>query len=593
MREAIGCWIDVETAAGVPVGDGPIRHVVSWSSTAQLSKAGDFSLTVAAADPRAALLQSKRIVRCWAIIAGAATEIGAGIVDSIRWTAGGLHLQATGSDLLAELRYRSVRDLEIYDETLAQPTKVYLSLADPPEYTDLADTYDGDLDTADDIDLTSSDGFIFIGYSAPFTVLYTFQGIGGNTVASSLRYRYSVSPFDWDLESADVPMLAEDTNSVDGVPFPVLAAVNNPPVDKTRTLLIRLPKDWGAYTVNGTSAYWIRLDPGSNIDSIPVREFAIGLRETSTTDVSRIMALAPTLWTAGNEWKADVDNVTIFEDTAAGSYAVFAGELVLAALVKLARRSGESFRIGAGRRLHWLHSTGIASSFADSGVRAVRNTGSGRQMDNPLICLIVSLEEMRDTNDLITRIYPYGAGNGKARVSLINSTKTAAFAALGYTLNVANNYIESDAGVTAYGRIERVMGFKDIRATDDLTFDSPEVCDQLALATLEFLKRHSVAQRFYRLEVVGAPKLLQVGTRIRVTYREVHDRRITMNINEDFIILSATSTFAAGRVHTTMLEIGTTDALPATDAEAIADVIEAGTVYQSHSQYIGALMVQE
>lgn len=591
MDSPVSCWVDVEVAGAV-VGDGPIRHVVAWTSTARLSKAGSFSLTVAAADPRAALLQPKRVVRCWAIIAGAPTEIGAGIVDTVTATAGGLHLVVAGSDLLAELRYRSVRDLEIYDEVLAQPTKVWLALGDPIVWTDETTLYDDDPATGVTIDLTSSDAQIYIGYSEPFTVLYSFQGTGGNTVASYIYYRYAATFFDWDDARSDLP-IASNTWAVNDVLFPVLVAPNYPPVDGTNTLMFRAPADWNWSDVNGFGAYWIRIDPSSNLDAIPFREFAIGQRSAAATNVSRIMdAFAPGEWTTpGDEWSSDDDATTIFSDTAEPIYAVFAGELVLAALVKIARRSGESFRLGAGRKLHWLHSTGEASSFADSAVRAVRNTGNMRQMDNPLTCLIVSLEEMRDTNDLITRIYPYGAGNGKARVSLVNSTKTAEFATAGYTMDVAENYIESDAAAAAYGRIERVMSFKDIRATDDLTYDSATVCDQLALAALEVLKRQSTEQKFYRLEIAGAPKLLQVGTRIRVIYREVHDGRVTMDIDDDFIILSTTSVFDAGEAQTTTLEIGTTDALPATDAEVIADVIEEGATYESHSQYIAALVV--
>lgn len=594
MRAPIGCWVTVENSAGVVVGDGPIQHVVSWTSTAKLSRAGDFALTVAAADPRAALLQAKRTVHCWAIINGTPTEIGAGIIDTIQFTAGGLYLVVTGSDLLAELRYRSVHDLAIYDEVLAQPTKIWLALGDPTVWTDLTALRDGDLDTGTTIDLTSSDAQIYIGYSEPFTVLYAFQGTGGNTSSGHVFYRYSTSYRDWDDDKADLPIAGANTFSVNDVLWPALAAPNYPPADGTNTLMFRAPADWAASTVNYFSAYWIRIDPSFNPDAVPLREFAIAQRSAATTNVSRIMnGYSGAGWTTpGDEWSSDADGVTIFEDTASPIYAVFAGELTLAALVKLASRSGESFRLAPGRKLHWLHSTGVASSFADSGIRAVRNTGSGRQMDNPLICLIVSLEEMRDANDLITRIYPYGAGNGRARVNLRNSTKTAAFAALGYTMDVTENYIESDAGAVAYGRIERVMSFKDIRATEDLAYDSPEACDQLAMAALEVLKRHCTEQKMYRMEVLGAPKVLQVGTRIRVIYREVHDGRVTMNIDQDFIILSATSTFKAGQVHTVGLEIGTTDALPATDADVIADVIEAGATYQSHSQYIDALIVQ-
>lgn len=601
MNSPVSCWVNVE-AAGVIVGDGPIRHVVSWTSTALLSKAGNFTLTIAAHDPRADLLRSKRVVRCWAIVGGAPTEIGAGIVDEIRWTADGLNLVVSGSDLLAELRYRSVHDLQIYDEELAPPVKVWLSLGDPPVYTDLADTYNDDYVGSESFTLTSTDGFIYIGYSAPFTVLYTFQAAGGNDNHSTLQYRYSAVGKTWEDEAATVPLLADDTNIVADVPFPVIGAANNPPVDGTNTLLLRAPVDWESRVVNGVDAYWLRIDPASLLDSISVIEFAIGLRNISTTDVSRIMdGYAPDNWNIpGDAWSSDalltptVPPVAgeVYRDTAAGSYAVFSGELVLSTLVKIARRSGESFRLGAGRKLHWLRTDGTAASFADSGVRAVRATGNERQTANPLTCQIVSLEQLRDTNDLITRIYPFGAGNGTTRVSLANATLPMPSA--DFEMDTGQNYIRrvsAEDPVYGSGRIERVMSFKDIRATDNLTFDSPEACNQLAQAALTFLQRHSSEQQFYRLVVVGLPGLIRVGTRIRVIWREAAGGRAIKNIDDSFIVLSATVEFSDGNVSTTMLEVGTTDALPATDAEVLADVIEAGGVYESHSQYVDALVV--
>lgn len=599
MDSPVSCWVNVEVA-GVVVGDGPIRHVVSWSSTALLSKAGSFTLTVAAHDPRADLLRSKRVVRCWAIVGGAPTEIGAGIIDEIRWTADGLHLVISGSDLLAELRYRSVHDLQIYDEDLAPPTKVWLSLGDPPVFTDLADTYNDDYVGEETFTLTSTDGFIYIGYSAPFTVLYTFQGAGGNDNPSTLQYRYSAVGKQWEDEAATVPLLADDTNIVADIPFPAAHASNNPPIDGTNTLLFRAPVDWEFREVNGVGAFWLRIDPASLLDAIPVVEFAIGLRSIAVNDVSVVMdGYAGGDWNVvGDEWSSDsllVPTVPavageVYRDTAAGSYAVFAGELVLSALVKIAKRSGESFRLGAGRKLHWLRTDGTAASFAASGVRAVRATGNERQTANPLTCQIVSLEQLRDTNDLITRIYPYGAGNGTTRVSLKNATLTMP---TDFEMDTGENYIRriSTEDPAVYGRIERVMSFKDIRATDNLTFDSPEACDQLAQAALTFLQRHSSEQQFYRLVVVGLPGLLQVGTRIRVIYREAAGGRAIKNVNDTFIILSATTEFSEGEVSTTVLEVGTTDALPATDAEVLADVIEQGATYESHSQYVDALVV--
>jgi hypothetical protein len=587
MTNPVTCWVNVEDSAGARLGDGPLVHVVSWGSTAELSKAGTFALVVAAADPRAALLQSKRVVRCYALVSGAIAEIGAGIIDAIRWD-GGLLLEVTGSDLLAELRYRSVHDLSVVTETTHVPTKVFSYSSST--WTDLVAAYDGNktFGAANRVSFTLGDptnSYLFVGYSAPFNVLYTYQDAGApgtlwNTVAADLNYGYSDGAGNW--PEFDI---VDDTQIVGGVPWAHDLVLVNPETDPDRRnhVLFQRNANWVAETVNGVSAYWVRVDPTAGLNTVSVVEFVIGVRSNRADDIGAVMAFAPATWAS---WAAGADGLTIFDRTTAGTYAAFAGELVLNALTKIAERAGENFRLGAGRTLHWLRT---GAGYTASGVRAVMHTGSIRQESNLVACQIVALEETRDTNDLITRIYPFGAGNGKARVSLVNATLTMP---AGYVMSTANNYIRNATAETAYGQIERIVAFKDVRSTDDMTFDSVEVCNQLAQLTLNYLQRNSAVNRFYRLAVTGLHHVIQVGTTIRVIYREVHDGVVTVDIDEDLIVLAETHTFAAGEAYTVAMDVGTTDTWPATDAEMIAEMIEQGTVYESHPQAVDSAMIK-
>ena len=76
-------WIDIENANGVRLGDGPILTATAWTHTAQLDRAGTFSFTMAADDPRRELLAVKRIARCWTYDGGALQHLGAGIINDI------------------------------------------------------------------------------------------------------------------------------------------------------------------------------------------------------------------------------------------------------------------------------------------------------------------------------------------------------------------------------------------------------------------------------------------------------------------------------------------------------------------------------
>lgn len=107
-------WIDVENASGTRYGDGPIRTATGWTSTRRLDRAGEFSFTMPASDPRllcadgTALLQHKRVVRCWAADENGIREKGAGIIDTIEWS-----VDANGATMLTVSRKRPITELPI------------------------------------------------------------------------------------------------------------------------------------------------------------------------------------------------------------------------------------------------------------------------------------------------------------------------------------------------------------------------------------------------------------------------------------------------------------------------------------------------
>ncbi len=584
MSEQAACWIVVEDNNGTALGDGPIFRVLSWSSTAQLSKAGRINFSVAANDPRASLLAAKRVVRCYALVNNAVTEIGAGIVDKLQWVVGqdATVIQVTGDDLLRELSYRSVRDLTIYDETNYRPTRVFVQSG--TAYLDVPDTYDGYYNnggsvpaTADSIDLGAQDSFLLIGHSSKFNTVWSFQGTasdgGGtyyNTFPARMNYGYSAAT-GWPEFDTVV-----DNSIVDGVPWPASLAGGSADTVFQRNAA------WTQETVNGQAAYWVRFDPDADLQNVRMEEFVIGVRTPKVQDIPSIMAYAPL--PAWSDWDAGTVTAGVDATTTNGTYAVFAGESVLSALTKVAKRSGENFRLGPNRQLQWLRS--VTSS---SGVLAVRNTGNIRQNSNTTVCVITALERIEDTYDLITRIYPYGAGMGKARVSLIHATTTMPS---GYTLDRTNNYIEATAGTASYGVIERVLAFKDARSVTDQTYDTEEACDELKQLALNYLQRRDSIKQYYRLTVTDLNQLLQVGTTIRVIWQEAYNGVATLDIDGEYIILSETHAFSNGRVYTVALDVGETDSWPATDEEVIADMIEQGVIYEAHPQPIDAEMVR-
>ena len=106
-------WIDIENSAGTVQGDGPIASALYWRVVRRLDRAGEFAFEMPATDSRSALVTARRVARCYAIIDGAVTEVGAGTIDVISTRInddGQPYLVVSGPDLLGELRRATMDD---------------------------------------------------------------------------------------------------------------------------------------------------------------------------------------------------------------------------------------------------------------------------------------------------------------------------------------------------------------------------------------------------------------------------------------------------------------------------------------------------
>ena len=168
-----------------------------------------------------------------------------------------------------------------------------------------------------------------------------------------------------------------------------------------------------------------------------------------------------------------------------------------------------------------------------SGIRAVQGVSGVAMETNTDICLIRTLEEVQDSYDIATRIYPYGVGDGDARITLTGTAWTET----GYTIDTVNNYIERDDGVTDFGRIDRYENFKDI-----------DNADLLAESPYEWLRRYSFKYYSYRLrDVDKLDAAISPGEWIRVIcHRWIvttdGTRYHAVNIDDDNLVVLETTT---------------------------------------------------
>lgn len=517
-------WIDVEDASGNRYGDGPITTATQWRSIRRLDAAGGWSFRMPAGDPRAALLRNKRVVRCWSADYTGVVERGAGIIDTIEIEPsvdGPTMLSVSGDDLLRELVYRDVGVLNLYDDVQAEATLSLVGLVVTLPIT-LPATIN--LDTAN---------YLTIGYAETFSRVDITLTSPVNNQPAQLIVQYWNASGDWE----DLSLLADTT------------IVAGKPLAQSGYLSFAIPAGWAA--VGGLYRIRLRSD---RIDLDPFRATAINVhRVLSTADaLQTVMAAAPDGWT--------LDGAGAFA-TEDDVYLPVAGGSVLATLGKLAQQTGEHFRLAvSGRRVHWLGST-----LTDSGLRAVAATEL-----SPGTMLIASLREWRDSYDLYTRIYCYGAGEGDNRLTLAATTRSAP---TGYVLSASGSYIERSAGVAEYGRIDRVETFSDIVPVDISTTAQVNAANTLFDRGLQRLMRQSQLQYAYDLTVIPSREPIYPGQTVRVQYDEWVDGYHAVQIDDDLVVLETQQEIGENGIMVSALVVATVDAWPASDADVIAHAL--------------------
>ncbi len=323
--------------------------------------------------------------------------------------------------------------------------------------------------------------------------------------------------------------------------------------------IVRRPQADGSALLDVSGADLLRELHGRSVRDLKL--YLGGNPVSHATALAAVAGYAPAGWTFTPDANPPVADL----------YGRFNGESVLAAIIKIAEKSRNHFYRGAGR------SVVFANTFSASGLRAIA-AGPGDLVAET--CAIVRLQETVESYNQITRIYPRGSGNGDVQLTLKATTRTAP---AGYTLNVAQNYIEHDAAVAQYGVLEEFVEWREIGPVENTTADIIAASNQLFDEALGELGRRSlgVDNLYYDLSLAGCSTLLRPMQSIRVVYRDVV---AGVDIDRDLNILEATWQVDASGVQTTALTVTTADRWPQGESGAVADALTQGRIYQALPQ---------
>ena len=580
-------WIDIENASGVAYGSGPITGATSWQWSPRLDGAGEFRFTLPAGDAKSTLLTNKRIAQCSAIVNGAVTSIGGGIIDRIETHVGDpTMLSVSGPDLMGELAYRSVGQLVVCEQdwvSLANASYGYYTQigvsatgVSTDAHLDVANCHDGDTDTYSAAQMKSElDGYpehaiwAYIGHDARFD-----------------RIKWTL----WDDPSARIAtaggvLAAQYYNGSGWQTLTITDGTDDGSGTwrQSGEMVFTRPTDWTRYNEAyglGGDWFWVRMrleriwpaNPSwtNYVDWAEVDVYA----DVPTTDgVNLIMAYAPDTWTK-----------TGYPATVSKKYLEFNGESVLEALLTLAEQGGRSgttavrehFRLNTdgSRSIEWLGTTATSS-----GVRCVAPEDAIASEGKAELAILQSLIEQADTTEVVTRLYPRTADG----ITLASASDSAPD---GYTVGTVSQgvythyYVQHTAAAAAYGQIERWLEFSELslQQADSYATHPEMLANQLLERSCEYLRQRATESQHYQANIVQWAGLLKAGDTVDVVYHEWVDGSHVVSIDtvasgSPLWIISPTLLIDAQGLSTIGLEVSTIDRGAKSDAGVVVDLV--------------------
>lgn len=293
----------------------------------------------------------------------------------------------------------------------------------------------------------------------------------------------------------------------------------------------------------------------------------------------------------------------LFDDVslqAGGGNAIYlqcSDESVLEMLIRCSEVSGENFILSPHaldaspqRKVLWL-----GKDETDCGIEAVSFVDPVAAADNQFIALITAVSEIEDASEIVSRVYPYGAGMGGSRVTLANCTTAPP---TGYVLDTTDNYVERTATTTALGtRVEVAKSWSDIVAqTGDTTAAAQNAANILMIQAVNWLETHSCTSldrltgdvpRFFELGLAKCQTMIYPGYQIRVRHHRFTDGYHAVSIDRDLWITAATWRVDRSGVQTVGLEVATVPRSAINDALATATSIRRLIGVQAHNTASG------
>ncbi len=613
-------YVDIYNPAGLRVGPGPVTTVERWTDDNGLNRVGSFTCTIPATDTRRQFVELRGFLKAYTRRLDGYDLLSVGLVRRERVFSRGKEtfVEYSGPSYGDELNYRLVGELELSELQIGRPSMVYWHIPEP-EYeeewnVDLTQTQSalqGGLCNRNFMDRwyfnrqwygtdptdPSKRGFdtgnyFYFGHEEKFyevkihfTRTYTgnIGSFNGRAATWELQY-FDGKNFGWRTVTTFT-----DSTANGAVTFARTGVINwaaDEEVEKSWT-----KTNHGARTDGGANnLYWMRMHPTANLDDFDLCEVEVFSHVSTLDDLQPIIELAPAGWS--------LNGTGTTPGTTTGSHLQFSGETVLAALNKVAEQSGEMFRISNRvRQVTWL---GSGEDAALDRANITLRSATGPVDVQGATAYIARLEKLEDSNEIVTRLYPFGAGNGPARQTLqvipFDDPFERSLLAVGvdvYEINYFPEkgapYIENVSATARWGLIEREVTFNEIGYLYDDAEGKRAADIQLRDAAFNWLRSRSehIAES-YRVEVVGLPIYPYPGQTYDLEYLEsAGDGELQVKVTGAFMATRVAQELSAGAPLRVTFELSN-DPLRRTfvTGQSRMGRIEQATRYQARAQRI-------
>lgn len=216
---------------------------------------------------------------------------------------------------------------------------------------------------------------------------------------------------------------------------------------------------------------------------------------------------------------------------------------VFTAVDELRKRFGQHFRLNGVRKFEF------GAFGEDSGLR-------GANLDAPSVPVLAQSHEVFIIDDLtpsesaeeiVNVVWPVGAGEGLAKLTIEQSTaypEITNTTATDQDSTTRYGLTDQDS-VDAYGYRGRVITFPNLRPVNNNEASIILASDALKLGAYIFLQRHKDPRKQYRVVARNLSPLLKIGDKVHIQYRQVHDGQVYMDVDEKLYVMEIQRTRSA------------------------------------------------